>query len=474
MTAPAGLIPISCEVWIDDVRYRDGRAGETVTDPFVTAPISITWGRDTTVDQPGPATCTFTIMDPAGGSIRFDDTVSLGSTVVVWAEMAGSRTPVFGGRITDLDAEYDSDAAAGVCHIIAADVMADLANRYVGAEPWAMQNAGTRAARILSSVTVTNTGLVMASRAAALAVSRVDVDRQPAAALLRQLAITTGTVLWSAYDPSRLGPYLYFEDPSARSSLYQLIENVDTLLWSPAPGAAGGVELSACQVLQSPVLWSRAVSDLITRATVRWADQSTAPFTTERSVALVAESAEATYGARGLSVSTLLTSALDATALATTILASHQPSPAWRTAGLLWDLAVAEIDDDGNAAALAFALLGTVTRLGLAVALTDLPYWTPTAAAVLLYVEGGTYTYGPDPAGTMRWTLALTAAPATGLGGSLTYAQSDDSIRYKDVARSVTFLSMIGVGPATGTGAAWTDLAGSWAGIPITTKWSDL
>jgi hypothetical protein len=359
--------------------------------------------------------------------------------------------------------------------VIAADQLADLGNRYVGAEPWPKEWMLDRAKRILAAVGVSSAGLTVADRPGHLQTSRMDVDRQAAAGLLLDLAITTGSVLWAAYDPGKAGPYLYYEDPATRESLYVLAQDVTTLLWAPAPGSGAGTPMSACQVLRDPVQWTRAVTDLITRATVRWLDQSTTPGTTERSVQLIDTAAETAYGARGISIGTLLTTSTDADTLASGTLAGHQPSPSWRTAGLTWDLAAADPADQA-AKDLAFTLLGGTTRLGYAVALTDLPYWTPTAAAVQLYVEGGAYTYAVDDAGVPRWVLALNGAPATGLGGSLSYGQTDPSIRYADVDRSVTFLSMIGVGPAGPTGTAWQDIpaATTWAAIPGTTKWSDL
>jgi hypothetical protein len=298
----------------------------------------------------------------------------------------------------------------------------------------------------------------------------MDVDRQPAAALLLDLATSTGSVLWAAYDPSRSGPYLYFEDPSQRASLYVLAEQPN-LLWKPAAGVSAGTPLSACQVLRDPARWDRAVTDLFTRVTVRWKDQATSPDPTERTVAITDTSAEKTFGARGLAVGSELTTAADATTLASGLLASHQPGPAWRTTGLVWDLA-ASTTADTAAGALAMELLGNVTRLGYAITLTDLPYWTPTAAAVQLYVEGGTYTFDVNDAGLVRWVLALAAAPSTGLGGSLSYGQTDLSIRYADVDRSVTYLSMTGVGPAGATGQDWEALPGTWEDLPG--KWSEL
>jgi hypothetical protein len=140
------VLPATCELFIDGVRYPDGQPGEDPGNPFAVSGLSIQWGRDNTLDQPGPAQCTFTVLDPPGGTVRFDDTVRLGSAVAVYSTVAGgSRVMVYGGRVTDLTASFDDAAGAGQCKVAVADTLADLANRYVGAEPWAAQPLVDRA-----------------------------------------------------------------------------------------------------------------------------------------------------------------------------------------------------------------------------------------------------------------------------------------------------------------------------------------
>lgn len=464
------LIPATCELWIDGVRYADGRPGEDDREPFALSDLTIRWGRDNTVDQPSPASCSFSIMDPPGGSVRFDATVALGSTVVVWTELNGQRAVVFGGRVTDLQASFDAGAGSGVCDVIAADQLSDLANRFVGSEPWAAELLWQRAVHILTAVGLDANSVLapIPSGPANLTVSRLDVDRQAAAGLLVELATTGGLVLWASWRDNHA--YLVFEDPALRASLYVFAEDPATLLWRPVPGSGAGTPVSACQVLQDPVKWARVVGDLITRVTVRWLDQSTTPGTTERSYGIVDSGSETVYGARGMSIGTTLTREQDASALATRTLAGHQPSPSWRTEGLTWDLSASETDDDPTRA-LVLALLGDTTRVGYAIALTDLPYWTPTSAAVQLYIEGGTYRFTDGG----HWELALEGSPATGLGGSLTCAATNRSVRYKDVDPAVSYLDMIGVGPAGLTGQSWDSVpaATTWDTVPAGTKWSD-
>jgi hypothetical protein len=151
--------------------------------------------------------------------------------------------------------------------------------------------------------------------------------------------------------------------------------------------------------------------------------------------------AQATYGARGLSVGTILTTQTDALDLAAWLLASHVPSDAWAGSGMEWDLASAE-RNDATAQALVRNLLDSSTRPGLPIVLTNLPEWTPTAAAAGMFVEGGTYRYRDG-----AWTLALDTASAVGVGQTMTFAQTNRTVRYVDVDPAVSYLEMNGVGP---------------------------
>lgn len=455
-------LPATCEVWIDGTRYAD----DVSDDPFALDGLVISWGRENTIDQPDAATCSFTILDPPGGTVRFDQTVRLGSVVAVWSVVNDQRVLVFGGRITDLVAEFDDGAASGSCQVIAADALSDLANRFVGSEPWPAEVLWQRAQRILTQASPTAILGTIPNRPALLQVSRMDVDRQSATSLLTELAVTGSAVLWASIDPATLRPLIYFEDPTLRASLYVFAEGSD-LLWRPTPGAADATsELSACDVLQDPVQWKRAVTDMITRATVRYLDQSTTPAPTDRTLTAVNTGAEVTFGARGISVGTILTLAADANLLLTSLLASHQPGPTWRASGLTWDFG-ATSEPDAAALTLAAELLDITGRQGHGIALTDLPYWTPTAASTLLYIEGGDYRFEDS-----RWVLALNGNPATGLGSSLNYGQTDRSVRYVDIDPTVKFIDMIGVGPSGGTGPDWAELVGTWE--QQTTNWMGL
>lgn len=434
-------VPVGCELWIDGVRVADGLTGADHKAPIALDNLSIPWGRSTTVDQPEPSTCSVTLLDRGAGAVRVDSLVSLGSRLAVWAVLGADRRVVFAGRVTDLEIDYDDGAGGAVCDIVAADLMADLANRYVGSEPWVAETLSARAGRIMAAVGALTSSVVVDARPGALPVSRMDVDRQSAQTLLRDLATTGSAAVWvivSAAAPT--APTLRIEDPTARTSMWILAKGTDNL-YRPMPSPTAGDPLDACAVLQNPVKWLRSTSDLITRTTVRWLDQTTTPGTTERSVGITDTTAEQTFGARGLSVGTILSTEASATTAAQLLMASHQPSEAWRADGLIWDLNNS-VADDATTRALALNLLDNAARIGRAIRVAPLPWWTPNAGSAGLYVDGGTYRFVGG-----RWVLALRTTSGIGAGGSMTYAQSPRSIRYQDVGPDVSYLDLIGVAP---------------------------
>jgi hypothetical protein len=433
-------VPVGCELFVDGVRFADGATGGDVRAPIALDQLRISWGRSTTVDQPEPAACTVQILDRGAGSKRVDQSIRLGSALTVWAVLGASRVIVFVGRVTDLELSYEDDQGGGgaVCQVIATDLMGDLANRFVGSEPWPMETIAARAARIMTaigqSVTVT-----VDDRPKALSVSRLDVDRQPAANLLRELATTGTAVLWVVVDTAGTVS-LRIEDPTARSGLWILGKGGDGF-WRPMQGTeSSGGQLDTSQVLRAPVRWNRATADLITRVTVRWLDQSTSPGTTERTVGVVDAAAEAQLGARGLSVGTILTSSADATAAANLLLATHQASDLWRASGLEWDLAHSVADDD-DTRALALHLLDNTTRIGAALLVGVMPAWAPGVdSAIGLYCDGGEYEFVGG-----RWRLTLLTTASTGTGKSFTYVQTPREIQYAQMAHDVSYLDLVGV-----------------------------
>lgn len=76
---------VTCTVYVDGTRVADGSSSDELEDsPTALSGLQVTWGRDTTVDQPGSSQCQFTLMDPPGGQ-GFTDILRVGTTVDVAA-----------------------------------------------------------------------------------------------------------------------------------------------------------------------------------------------------------------------------------------------------------------------------------------------------------------------------------------------------------------------------------------------------
>jgi len=80
MTGPVSFPP-SCVLFVDGVRYADTAAAAD-TEPVALTGLSVVWGRDSTIDQPAPASCTFSVLDRPGGT-RFTAGLRVGSRVQV-------------------------------------------------------------------------------------------------------------------------------------------------------------------------------------------------------------------------------------------------------------------------------------------------------------------------------------------------------------------------------------------------------
>jgi hypothetical protein len=74
-----------CVVYVAGERLADTAAALAVDlEPTVLVGLSIQWGRGNTFDQPSPATCTFDVLDPPGGTL-FTDRLHVGDPLEVHA-----------------------------------------------------------------------------------------------------------------------------------------------------------------------------------------------------------------------------------------------------------------------------------------------------------------------------------------------------------------------------------------------------
>jgi hypothetical protein len=80
MTGPAA----TCELWVNGVRVPDAGPDLYAGQPTALSGLDLAWGRDGQHEQPGPATCGFTILD-ADPTSDFLERLHVGSPVLVWA-----------------------------------------------------------------------------------------------------------------------------------------------------------------------------------------------------------------------------------------------------------------------------------------------------------------------------------------------------------------------------------------------------
>jgi hypothetical protein len=104
-------LPPRCYLYIEHTRFADGQPTEADTDPVALTGLSVTWGRDNTLDQPEPGTCSFKVLD-VGGGVRFTDLLRIGSHVEVKAAATiypDPTVPVF-----TFDPSFEAMAAGSV------------------------------------------------------------------------------------------------------------------------------------------------------------------------------------------------------------------------------------------------------------------------------------------------------------------------------------------------------------------------
>lgn len=83
---------VSCLVYVDGIRAADGCTNDAPDAPVILEDLTVAWGRSDTMTQPGADTCTFSVMDPLGGS-AFTDVFRVGRRVDVKAEGASYPDP---------------------------------------------------------------------------------------------------------------------------------------------------------------------------------------------------------------------------------------------------------------------------------------------------------------------------------------------------------------------------------------------
>jgi len=359
------------------------------------------------------------LMAPAGGTVR---------TVLVFA-----------GRITDMAAVIDDADGTFRVDVTAVDQLADLENRYVGDVPWLAEPFADRVDRILAAADV-SVPAVIDERIRPLMVTWRDVDHQPAAGLIGELADGVDAVLWSATH-ALTGPYLWIEDVAERAQVetLELVNGFVTIVLS-TDRPAGRTAIDGCQVDAGALTWIRDVADVITRVDATWMEQTLddeghqSP--TERSLRVVDADLEAAAGVRRLGLSTPLITDAAARDVAGRVLARTN-TPAGRVDGLTWDLGLFP-PPAGDVMAAALDLLDGTIRIGRGLVVDNADLW-PDGGPIGLYLDGGTYEY--DGA----WTLGLIATPLGGMGESAAWADLDPSWAWDEFDPSIAWIDLYGV-----------------------------
>lgn len=380
----------------------------------------------------GTANASTSTATPKVAALHWDDMgLAYVDDLVLLAPAEGAlrRSTVFSGRITDLQSQYDLDVGGTIVDVTAQTHLAELNNRYVGAEPWLAESLADRFAHIVTASGQTVEYLIDSS-VQNLPVTWRDVDNQPSGDLLHQLAQSVAGALWSA--SSDVGePYIWLEDINRRPSQYVLVMQGGVIVIAPSTEVDPEriVVIDACDVLLEPVIWSQSTEDNATRVVVSWQDQTLDdegnPKPTSRDVTADDAQAEARSGRRRIQISTQLASSTDAVLVAQAVLA-RVSTPGWRVSGLTWEMVTTD-RLDADTLDIVMQLLDGVSKLGIGIRLVNMPTWLPPAsgADVNLFLEGGTYR-NIDGA----WVLELQTSSAISQGAS--------NIRWDDLPGAVT------------------------------------
>lgn len=392
-------------------------------------PVSIVRGRASAEERPKATVVSFAVKAEALVALP-----ELGDPVVV--DLSDDLLDALGGgeehrrRFTGTVTDAAIRPSAEIVTIVAAGDRSRAARVPIGDVPWPAELDGARATRILAALVAADpTFDVLPGDPGTVTVLARDVDRQPAAALLDDLAAFTGGDAWE----TRAGE-LTWRDARSRSDL------------------APGLTLDASNVLVDPE-FTKSLDGLVTDLTVYYGPDPQASIRLRDTAAPIT-----TLAAQ---VSTPLATASDAQAYATEVV-GRRSRPAWSVPALGVDV-LRTLDPAQRLALLA-------AEPGLLVALTGMPTTAPFSASQL-WVEGWRETYTRQ-----SWRFAISVTPR-----GLTGAQA----RWIDVP--ATYVPAAAPGdplpapqPMTWAaqpfaGLSWIAVAGWWTDEEITLgRWADV
>ncbi len=399
-------------------------------------PVGISRGRRTADQRPEAAVVSFTVK--AAGLLALPE---LGDPVVVElsealldaldVELVAAGEAVldralvrrrFTGTVTDAKIRPHDQTVA----VVATGDRARASRVPIGDTPWPAELDGARADRILDALVAADPSFtVLPGDPGVVTVLARDVDAQPAAALLDELAAYTGGDTWE----TRAGALVY-RDARSRTDV------------TPA------LVLGAANVLVDPE-FDKSLDGLVTRLTVGYGPDPQAELTVADTTAPIT-----TLGAR---VTTPLAAEADAQAYAVEVV-GRRSRPRWRIPDLPLDV-LRSLDALQRAELLALdvnALIG----------LTGMPAPVPFASSHL-WVEGWAEAYTRN-----EWRMRLSVS-ARGLTGR--------SARWIDVP--ATYVPEGGLGAPepmdwnapSFAGLPWLAVAGWWtAEEPTEGRWADV
>ena len=370
---------------------------------------------------------------------------------------AGRSATVFSGRVTDMRASYDLKAGGTVIQVTAQTDLAELANRYVGATPWPMEGVLPRFKHIVDE-SGQYVEYAVDSSVANIPITWRDVDSQPAATLLSQLAQSVGGALWHAATNNG-DTFLWLEDINNRPPLNHIQRDADGVIRiHPNETTDIGertITVDACDLNLEPTEWVQTTEDDATRVVVTWQEQTLDNDGQQRPVShdyWVDDLAqEMLTGRRRVQVTTQLAALGDAQLLADALLA-RLSSPGWRVNGLTWDM-YAQDQVDADVLDRVMRVLDGVTRLGLGMLVQGIPSWAPAGDGdIWLFLEGGRYTNIDG-----RWKLELNTSAGNAQGAS--------TVKWDDLPSNNAMRTNKAPNPrAENIGTSWTAVRGFGTG----------
>lgn len=420
------------------IEWRTAWSGTPVVSAELTNALvgyTVTAGRGDVDEHVQATTCAATLarelltaVPEVGAGVQLAVTAAAGDAL----GLAASARPRFTGEVVGRSLDDDGRL---VLQLVGR--RSRLGRLYVGDTPWAQETAGVRVQRILDLARAQLPALQLGTvDADAVQVIPRDVDRQPALALLDELAETTTG---------------------------QLVELRDgTLTWHDAEhrrNPAVLVELVAGRQIVAGLRWESGLAGMVNDLTLAY---GLTPAEGEQpTVRQVDDVSVAAVGVVAASESTLLADKSTAEDRARLIV-GRRSTASWSSPALTVELLRSV--DRAQLAGLLRLEHGNVLRA------TGLPAMSPFTTSELV-VEGYTETLTRD-----AWLLDLAVAGLGIAGAPLQWQETPAAITWAGVTPAgMTWLQAAQWQPYRGESGRWHDVAATlrWSAVPASTTWAN-